>query len=270
MAIKIDPIRNMTDAFSVKGMNIIITGGNRGIGRGIAEAYAQSGANVAILCRDEASGKAAASELRNRHGGDHVAARCDIASVTNVQSAVAEIYNYYGVVDVLVNNAGVAASGAFLDLDDELSGWHNVINTDLTGTARMSNAVAKRMAQAGKGGCIINISSVGGASVGTTPDHPKASYHAAKAGVDHLTRALAVELGEYAIRVNGVAPGPTHSDLDADLPEAAITRVETRMPMHRFGEPIEIGALCVFLSSPAAAHITGSVIMHDGGYLQIV
>jgi NAD(P)-dependent dehydrogenase (short-subunit alcohol dehydrogenase family) len=164
----------------------------------------------------------------------------------------------------------VAASGAFLDSDDEWSDWRSVIDTDLTGTARMIKETARRMSKTGNGGVIINITSVGGSSVGTTPDHPKASYHAAKAGVDHLTRALAVELGEYAIRVNSVAPGPTHSALDADLPKAAITRVETRMPMHRFGEPIEIGALCVFLSSPAAAHITGSVILHDGGYLQII
>ncbi|MDR0852267.1 MAG: SDR family oxidoreductase [Clostridiales Family XIII bacterium] len=270
MVITAEPIKNMQAAFEIKGANVIITGGNRGIGRGILEAFVQSGANVAIVCRNVESGQKTAAEVTEKYGGDHIAVKCDISSLENVKTAVAEIYDHYGHIEVLINNAGVAASGSFLDLDDTMSGWHRVINTDLSGTAQMTFEVAKRMSEAGKGGEIITISSVGGSTAGTTPDHPKTSYHAAKAGVDHMTRALAIELGNYGIRVNAVSPGPTHSDLDADLPQAAIDRVQTRMPMHRFGEPLEVGALCVFLSSPAAVHITGSVIMHDGGYLQII
>lgn len=270
MIIKNQPIKNMNDAFNVKGMNIIITGGNRGIGRGITEAFAQSGANVAVLCRNAESGKKTADELKARYGGSHLFAPCDITSKESVKAAIEAVYSAFGNVDGLVNNAGVAASGAFLELDEDMTDWRRVIDTDLNGTAGITHAVAKRMAAAGKGGIIINISSVGGATAGTSADHPKACYHAAKAGVDHFTRALSIELGGYGIRVNAVSPGPTHSDLDQDLPPAAIERVETKMPMHRFGEPIEVGALCVFLSSPAAVHITGSVIMHDGGYFQII
>jgi NAD(P)-dependent dehydrogenase (short-subunit alcohol dehydrogenase family) len=270
MIIKTQPIGNMQDAFSIKGYNVIITGGNRGIGRGITEAFVQSGANVAILCRNAESGKATVERLTSQYGGDHFFYTCDISSLTSVREAVAAVYGHYGKIDVLVNNAGVSTSGAFLKMDDDMSEWHRVVNTDLSGTAQMIFEVGKRMADAGKGGSVINISSVGGTTAGTSSDHPKASYHAAKAGVDHMTRALAIELGNYAIRVNAVSPGPTHSDLDADLPKSALERVETKMPMHRFGEPIEVGALCVFLSSPAAVHITGSVIMHDGGYLQII
>jgi NAD(P)-dependent dehydrogenase (short-subunit alcohol dehydrogenase family) len=270
MVLRANPITDMKNAFDVSGLNVIVTGGNRGIGRGITDAYAQSGANVAIVCRNEQSGNEAARELVEKYGGNHFAVSADISSISDVRAACVEIFERFGVVNVLVNNAGVAASGAFLEMDDELSGWFSVIGTDLSGTAQMLFEVSKRMSKAGTGGSIINISSVGGTSVGTTPDHPKASYHVAKAGVDQLTRALSVELGEYAIRVNAVSPGPTHSALDGDLPAVAVERVNTRMPMHRFGEPIEIGALCVFLSSPAATHITGSVIMHDGGYLQIV
>ena len=270
MIIKNPPIGSMNDAFSVRGKNVIITGGNRGIGRGITEAFVQSGANVIVLCRNEESGRKTVEGLISQYGGNHFFAVCDVSSKESVKAAVEAVYDKYGRIDVLVNNAGVSASGAFIELDDDLTDWMRVIDTDLNGTARMTRAVAKRMAAAGKGGVIINISSVGGATAGTSTDHPKACYHAAKAGVDHLTRALSIELGGYGIRVNTVSPGPTHSDLDADLPPAAVERVETKMPMHRFGEPIEVGALCVFLSSPAAVHITGSVIMHDGGYFQIV
>jgi len=270
MIIKTAPITSMSDAFSVKGKNVIITGGNRGIGRGITEAFAQSGANIAILCRNEDSGKETVAGLISQFGGDHFFCRCDISSMESVRAATEAVYSHYGKIDVLINNAGVAASGPFIEMDDEMTSWHRVMATDLNGTAQMTNAVAKRMAAAAAGGVIINISSVGGATAGTTPDHPKASYHVAKAGVDHFTRALAIELGGYGIRVNAVAPGPTHSELDKDLPKVALERVETRMPMHRFGEPIEVGALCVFLCSPAAVHITGSVIMHDGGYFQII
>lgn len=269
MIIKTTPINNMNDAFSVKGMNVIVTGGNRGIGRGITEAFAQSGANVAILCRNEESAKRAIAEI-SVYGGDPFFQLCDIGSLESVNSAVEATYQRFGHIDVLVNNAGVSTKGAFIEMDDKISEWRRVVDTDLNGTAQITYAVAKHMAIEGKGGSIINISSVGGTTAGTSADHPKASYHSAKAGIDHLTRALAIELGDYAIRVNSVGPGPTHSELDKDLPQSALERVETRMPMHRFGEPIEVGALCVFLASPAAVHITGSVIMHDGGYLQII
>ena len=92
-----------------------------------------------------------------------------------------------------------------------------------------------------------------------------APYNASKAALNHLTRFLAIDLGDYGIRVNAIAPGPTHSDLDKDLPPSALAAIENGMPMHRFGMPIEIGALCVFLASPAAVQMTGNVIEHDGG-----
>jgi len=95
------------------------------------------------------------------------------------------------------------------------------------------------------------------------------SYHASKAALDLFTKNMAIEFGDHGIRVNGVAPGPTHSGLDEDLPPDAYEKFEKLMPMHRFAEPIEIGALCIFLSSPAANHITGTVIVHDGGLLLI-
>ncbi|NLA85790.1 MAG: SDR family oxidoreductase [Clostridiales bacterium] len=257
------PITDMTGAFSVKGLNVIVTGGNRGIGLGISTAFAQSGANVAILCRNKESGDKAADSLKE-YGGKYFAVQCDTSSLDSVKKAVSEVYKAFPEVNVLVNNAGVSTVTKFID-DKDLGEWNRVVNTNLHGPANMIYEVVPRMIKAGKGGSIINISSIGGQSVGGTKHHPKASYHASKAGLEMLTKALAVELGDDGIRCNVIEPGPTHSDLDKDLPPEAFKQIEGQMPMHRFAEPIEIGALCVFLSTEAANQITGAVHVHDGG-----
>jgi NAD(P)-dependent dehydrogenase (short-subunit alcohol dehydrogenase family) len=267
MVIKATPILNMTGAFSVKGMNVIVTGGNRGIGLGISAAYAQSGANVAILCRNKKSGDNAAAELK-QFGTTCLCVACDVDKADNVKAAVADVYQEFGRVEVLVNNAAISTTREFLK-DKNLSDWHRVMDTNLLGPAHTIYEVAPRMIKAGKGGIIINISSIGGQSLGGARTHPMPSYHVSKAGLDMFTRNMAIELGDHGIRVNGIAPGPTHSGLDEDLPPDALEKFENLMPMHRFAEPIEIGALCVFLSSPAANHITGTVIVHDGGLLLI-
>jgi len=257
----------MTDAFSVRGLNVVVTGGNRGIGFGICAAYAQCGANVAVLCRDRAKGDAAAEKLRS-YGTVCVAAACDVASDESVRAAAGEVFGAFPHVDVLVNNAGISTVSEFLR-DRDLKGWHEVINTNLNGPARMLYAIVPRMIEAGRGGSVINISSIGGQALGGARTHPMPPYHVSKAALDMFTRNMAIELGDYGIRVNAIAPGPTHSDLDRDLPPDAFEKFEKLMPMHRFAEPIEIGALCVFLSSPAGNQITGTVLVHDGGLLLI-
>jgi len=267
MIIKTTPISSMVNAFSVKGLNVIITGGNRGIGFGISAAYAQSGANVAILCRNKESGDKAAEELR-KYGTNCMCVACDVGHAESVRRAVAEIYRNFAEVDVLVNNAGTSTVSEFLN-DKDLSEWHRVINTNLNGPAYTIYEVVPRMIKAGKGGSVINISSIGGQNLGGAKTHPMSSYHASKAALDMFTRNMAIEFGDYGIRVNAVAPGPTHSDLDKDLPADALVKFENLMPMHRFAEPIEMGALCVFLSSPAGNHITGTVMVNDGGLLLI-
>ena len=267
MIIKATPIQSMSNAFSVKGLNVIVTGGNRGIGFGISAAYAQSGANVAILCRNKESGDRAVEELR-KYGTTCICVACDVGRAESVKKATAEVFETFAGVDALVNNAGTSAVSEFLN-DTNLSEWHRVIDTNLNGPAYMIYEVVPRMIQAGKGGNVINISSIGGQSLGGAKTHPMSSYHASKAALDMFTRNMAIEFGDHGIRVNAVAPGPTHSDLDKDLPPDAFEKFEKLMPMHRFAEPIEIGALCVFLSSPAGNHITGTVVVHDGGLLLI-
>lgn len=267
MSYRTTPIGSMTDAFSVKGMNVVITGGNRGIGLGISAAYAQSGANVAILCRDVEKGNKAAEDLK-QYGAACFCVACDVGSIDSVKAAVAEVLKTFPVVDVLVNNAGMSIVSEFLD-DKDLKAWHEVINVNLNGPAYTTHEFVPHMIRAGKGGSVINISSTGGQHLGGARTHPMPPYHASKAGLDMFTRNMAIEFGDYGIRVNAIAPGPTHSDLDKDLPQDALDKFENLMPMHRFAEPIEIGALCVYLSSPAGNHVTGTVIVHDGGLLLI-
>jgi NAD(P)-dependent dehydrogenase (short-subunit alcohol dehydrogenase family) len=259
------PITHMTDAFSVKGLNVIVTGGNRGIGLGISTAFAQSEANVAILCRNKESGDKAAESL-NQNKTTCFCVACDTSSFESVKAAVNEVCKVFGTIDVLVNNAGVSTVTEFVK-DRNLQEWYRVINTNLHGPAHLIYEVAPRMIEAGKGGTIINISSLGGQSPSGSRHHPKSAYHASKAALDMFTKAMAIELGDYGIRVNVVAPGPTHSDLDKDLPPDAFAHIEMSMPMHRFGEPIEIGAFCVFLASKAGNHLTGTVNLHDGGLI---
>jgi NAD(P)-dependent dehydrogenase (short-subunit alcohol dehydrogenase family) len=259
------PITSMTDAFSVKGKNVVVTGGNRGIGLGISTAFAQSGANVAILCRNTENGNQVAADFK-QYEGHYTCIGCDIADKKSVDAATAEIYNFFDHVDILVNNAGVATNVEFLK-DKDMKEWHRVIDTNLHGVANMIFAIAPKMRDAGLGGRIINISSIGAQNIGDALHHPNAPYHASKAAIDHFTRYLAVEFGGHGIRVNSIEPGPFHSDLDKDLPESAHEFIRKETPCHRFGEPIEIGAYCVFLASPAGSHITGSICVQDGGLI---
>jgi len=267
MFIKNPPITDMSSAYEVKGKNVVVTGGNRGIGRGITQAFAEYGANVAILCRNLESGKQAVAEI-GKFGGKYIAIQCDTADHDSVKAAAAEVYLFFDHVDVLVNNAGVATTFPFLS-EKGLSEWHRIIDTNLHGPANVVYEIAPKMVDAAKGGTIINITSVGGQRVSGSKDHHNAPYNASKAGLDIFSRYLAVVLGDHGIRVNSIAPGPIHSDLDKDLPPSFIDAIEKDLPSHRFGEPLEIGALCVYMASPAGAMVTGVNWAFDGGLLCI-
>jgi NAD(P)-dependent dehydrogenase (short-subunit alcohol dehydrogenase family) len=251
---------------NVSGLNVIVTGGGNGIGLGICEAFAQRGANVAILDVDAAAGVAAAERLRHG-GGRHLFVECDIADRQSVQRAVDRVVEVFGRIDVLVNNAGISAVKPFLDMDPDLPEYHRVIDVDLHGTVYMTYAVGNAMRAAKQGGLIINISSVGAARCSGSREMPMVGYVASKAAVNHLTTSWAIELAEYDIRVNCIMPGPTHSRLDGQLtPEMRELNARAVLD-RRYGEPLEIGALCVFMASPEGAHLNGVIMPHDGGFL---
>ena len=256
-------IGSMSEAFVIKGMNAVITGGNGGIGLGIGKAMAECGANIAILCRNMEKAENALKEL-NAIGGKHQAFSCDILDIDSIRKAVDQVCEVYGTIDILVNNSGTASGGELLDQDDGLKMWANTVDTDLVGMARVIHVVGQRMRDGGKGGSIINITSNAGAIV--NKGLSMGAYAAAKAGANSLTRTTAYEVGKYNIRCNAIAPGYTHAGFGADPAPIILDLVKEQQPLPRMGEAIEIGALAVFLASPASVHITGEVITIDGGY----
>jgi NAD(P)-dependent dehydrogenase (short-subunit alcohol dehydrogenase family) len=262
------PITDLKDVMNVSGQNVIVTGGSSGIGWGICQAFAQRGANVAILDIDRDGAKSATERLEE-YGGRYFCAECDITSREAVQKAVDAVDTVLGHIDVLVNNAGITAVKPFLDMENDLAEWHRVIDVDLNGAVNMTHAVANRMRADKRGGLIINISSVGGARCSGARELPMTGYVAAKAAIIHLTTSWAIELAEHNIRVNCIMPGPTRTKLDEQLTPEFREKIAKGILTRRYGEPLEIGALCVFFASPEGSQLDGVVMPHDGGFLTI-
>lgn len=254
--------------FSLEGRTALITGGNKGIGRGIAEAMAKSGANIAIMCRNEASAMETIAELR-QYGGTHRFYSGDVTRQEDAKLTVERVTADYGRIDILVNNAGIASPFDAMQEDDDLSGWFNVINVDLNGTFLMCHYAGLQMKRQNYGR-IINITSNSSRIVNIP--QKSCSYNAAKAAGDRLTKCLAYEWAQYGIRVNAIAPGYTETDLVTCVKDEAETAGwkdywMRSTPTGRFNQPIELGWLAVYLASDAASQITGAVVTMDGGYM---
>jgi NAD(P)-dependent dehydrogenase (short-subunit alcohol dehydrogenase family) len=257
-------ITSMKDAFFVKGKTIVVTGGNKGIGFGISTAFAEQGANVAIIARDESSGLSAISRLTDEYNGIFRFYKADITDMSECNDSINKIIKDYKQIDVLVNNAGTTPNGDLLDMDNELSEYFKCIDADLNGVVRMTYLAGKHMRDRGKGGRIINISS--NSAVMANRLINLAPYCTAKAGVNQFTRAMALELAKFNIQINAIAPGYTWSEVMAGLDETTRKGMAGVTPDGRLGTPFEVGALAVFLASAAASHITGDIITIDGGH----
>ena len=255
-------ITSMKDAFSLKGKTAIVTGGARGLGKGISLALAEQGANIAIFCRGMKAAEETVKEL-TAIGGTHRAYRTDVTDFANCKESVEQAIKDFGRIDILVNNSGVAWVGDILDMDEDLAGWYQVMNVDLNGAFTMSYLVGKHMREMG-GGRVINISSNSGEMV--NKPQKMAPYNVAKAGLNRLTKCLAYEWAPYHIQVNAIAPGYTDSDLTNLMTPEEQREVHAKIPAGRFGNPAEIGALAVYLASPASEQMTGAVLTIDGGY----
>ncbi|MDR0874912.1 MAG: SDR family oxidoreductase [Clostridiales Family XIII bacterium] len=255
----IKSIETMKGAFDLSGRKALVTGGGRGLGATIAVALAESGADVAIADLYEAADTV--SQIQS-YGVKSKSYLADISSFADVTQLTEDVYADFGQIDILINNAGISAVGDFLD-DENLENWTRVLGVNLQGTAIVTHAVGNRMRALGAGGCIINISSIASGTVVRTQN--MACYCASKAAINSLTRTTAYELGKYDIRVNAIAVGFFNSELSKMIPEGQIPYLEDTIVLGRFGEPIELGALSVYLASPAAAMITGAVIPINGG-----
>ena len=257
-------LKSMKNAFSAEGKTVVVTGGNKGIGFGIAAAFAEQGANVAIIARDEPGGLSAVSELAGKYDGIFRFYKADITAMPECKDSINKIIDGYGRIDVLVNNAGTTPNGDLLDMDGEISEYFKCIDLDLNGVVRMTYLAGRHMRDSGKGGKIINISS----NLGTMANRliNLAPYCTAKAGVNQFTRAMALELAKYNIQINAIAPGYTWSEAMTKLDETTLGGMAGVTPDGRLGTPLEVGALAVFLASDAANHITGDIITIDGGH----
>jgi NAD(P)-dependent dehydrogenase (short-subunit alcohol dehydrogenase family) len=261
-------IHSIKDAFSLKGKVVLVTGGNQGIGKGISQAMAESGADVAIMCRSRESAENTIRELEH-NGGTYRFYAGDVTSQKDAKETVEQVVKEFGRLDILVNNAGIATPFDAMEDTEDLSGWYRVLDVDLNGTFLMCHYAGLQMKKQGYGR-IINITSNSSRIVNIP--QKSCSYNAAKAAADRLTKCLAYEWAKYGIRVNAIAPGYTETNLVTGVEDAGETKGWTDYwlsctPTGRFGKPIEIGAAAVFLASEAAEQITGAVLTVDGGYM---
>ena len=237
---------------------ILVTGGSRGIGRGICLAFAH--ADNHIFFNYSSAGEAAAQteKLVAEAGGSATGVQVNVASEKEVAGFVARALDDTGRIDVLVNNAGITRDGLLVRMKE--SDWEDVLNINLKGTFLCIKAVTKPMMKQ-RYGRIINVSSV----VGVSGNPGQANYVASKAGIIGLTKGVAKELASRNITANVVAPGYIETDMTADLPDKAKEAMVSQIPLGRPGTPEDIAAAVVFLASDEAAYITGQVIHVSGG-----
>lgn len=236
----------------------VVTGGSRGIGRGIAQALAAEGAKTAVVYRGSQS---AADELVAAiagAGGTAKAYQCDVAELAAVEACVKKVEEELGAVDILVNNAGVIQDDLFVRL--EPAQWDVVLRTNLGGTYNFCKAVAYPMMRK-RSGRIINVSSVAASHV----NPGQTNYAASKGAINSFTRALAIELAGRGVTVNAVAPGFIETDMSAAVRNKAGDLIKKFIPMKRIGVPEDIAKVVVFLASSDSSYITGQVITVDGG-----
>ena len=226
--------------------SVLVTGGNRGIGRAIAEAFAANGDQVAITYR---SGEPPEGFL---------AVRCDVTDADDVERAFTEIEEAHGPVEVLVANAGITKDTLLLRMSDD--DWSDVIDTNLTGSFRVAKRASRGMLRLRRGRIVL-ISSV----VGLLGSAGQVNYAASKAGLVGMARSLARELGSRGITTNVVAPGFVETEMTAVLPEDKKSEYLGQIPLGRYASTTEVASAVLWLASEGAAYVTGAVIPVDGG-----
>jgi len=240
----------------------IVTGGGRGIGQGIAVRFSVEGAKVVIADRDLVTAEVTADAIRS-NGGEVLVVSTDVSQKSQVDALIQTTIEHYARIDILVNCAGIAGgNGPFLKIPVHI--WQQVIDVNLTAVFLCSQAVAKAMVAQGIRGRIINIGSLDS----FVAEREAAAYAASKGGVLLLTKAMAVDLAQYGILVNCIAPGSIRvqrnsARFDSESVRTALTKA---IPLGHTGMPEDIAAAAVFLTSDDSTFITGASLMVDGGY----
>lgn len=243
--------------FDVSGKTVLITGGSRGIGYSIAEAFVEQGSNVVISSRSEGPLQEAAKALGGQDG-QVTPIPSDVSQMESVQDLIAKTIETYDSLDVVINNAGITRDNLMLRMSED--DWDSVIDINLKGTFWCTKIASRQMLKQ-RAGTIINISSV----VGVTGNPGQVNYAASKSGILGLTKSAAQELASRNITVNAIAPGYIETEMTDKLNEKQRDELTTRIPLSRIGSPADIAGLAIFLASPAASYITGQVFRVDGG-----
>lgn len=250
------------DRFRLDGETAVVTGGARGLGRAMAQALAEAGANLCIIDLNGDGAQKAADEIAAL-GVKTQAIEADITNEAELKELPRKVMGHFGRVDILVNNAGIVRNEPAEEMSRET--WDAIMELNTTAVFRCSQEFGRLMIQQ-KSGKIINIASMSGLIVNYP--QPQVSYNASKAAVIMITRSMAAEWAKYNIRVNAIAPGYMETDLTAPLLEKPGTRenwVEPT-PMKRMGKPHELGGAVVYLASEASSFTTGHTLVVDGGY----
>ena len=258
-------ITSMKDAFSVKGKNVLITGGTQGLGNGMMDAFLEVGAKVGFTGRNAEKAGQVIEGLSAKYPGCYVKYyRADHRKKEDCQSCVDAFVKDFGKIDALINNAGAGGDGeAIGHLENGFENWQATLDLDLTSVFMMSTMAAKYMKDTG-GGSIINITSNAGFVV--NKPQKMVAYSTAKAGGNHMTKMLAWEWAPHKIRVNAIAPGYFESNITApELKHLEELWLEYT-PTGRKGKPVELGALAIYLASEASEQMTGAILCIDGGY----
>jgi len=239
-----------------KGKIALITGSTRGIGKAIAVAFAEEGATVIITGRKKETAELVAENIKNEFGVEAYGFELDLTG--DIKSVWKEIEKTVGKVDILVNNAGITRDTLFIRMKEE--DWNSVIETNLTGTFKITQLAVKGMIKK-KWGRVINITSI----VGFTGNIGQVNYSTTKAGLIGFTKSLAKELASRNITVNAVAPGFIETDMTGSLPEDIKDSYLKQIPLGRFGSPRDVANVVTFLASDKASYITGETIHVNGG-----
>ncbi len=249
---------------SLSGKVAIITGAARGIGRACAERFAREGAKVIVADVDQARGQETVAAI-SAGGTETLFVACDVGDSVQVSGLIAASVDAFGSLDVLVNSAGILQNADFLDVTEQ--DFDQVLRVNLKGPLLVGQAVARQLIDQGRGGAIVNLSSVGALLAAPF----QASYNVSKGGVAQLTRVMALSLAPHGIRVNAVGPGTIGTDMTNDLLEDVALRrqILSRTPLGRVGDPAEVAAVVVFLASEEASYITGQTVYCDGGRLPL-